>query len=113
MVLNNAVKVKGKLRGVLLSPGSFKCFGSPSQTAFDSSKFQRSVSWSVCSNFNICNNFFNIQDSNLIFRMHVYLIEVHILSGKRSRLSFKVRGQIFVAKIAHFINTFAILKIAT
>ncbi|KAH3768340.1 hypothetical protein DPMN_169552 [Dreissena polymorpha] len=33
-----------------------------------------------------------IEDSNLIFGMHVYLMELHILSGERSRSSFKVRG---------------------
>ena len=59
--------------------------------------------------------FCNIEDSNLIFGMHVYLMELHILSGERlrSRSSFKVRVQIYVAQIAYFMNTFAILKIAT
>ena len=54
-----------------------------------------SVSPSVCSseNFNIGHNFCNIEDSNLIFGMHVYLMELHILSGERSRSSFKVKGQ--------------------
>ncbi|KAH3869449.1 hypothetical protein DPMN_032618 [Dreissena polymorpha] len=28
---------------------------------------------------------------NLIFGMHMYLMELHILSGERSRSSFKVR----------------------
>ena len=39
--------------------------------------------------------------------MHVYLMELHILSGERSRSrsSFKVRGQIYVAQIANFMNT--------
>ena len=62
-----------------------------------------------------CNNFCYIEDSNFIFGMHMYLMKLHILSGERSRSrsSFKVRGQIYVAKIAHFMNTFAILKIAT
>ncbi len=46
------------------------------------------VGWSVCANFNIGHNFFNIEDSNLIFGMHVYLMELHILSGERSRSSF-------------------------
>ena len=55
----------------------------------------------------------NIEDSNLIFCMHVYLMELQIFSGERSRSSFKVRGQIYVALIAYFMNTFAILKIAT
>ena len=64
-------------------------------------------------NFNVCHNFGNIKDSNLIFGMHVYLMELHILSGERSRSSFNVRGQIYVAQIAYFMNTFAILKIAT
>ena len=64
-------------------------------------------------NLNISYNFCNIEDSNLIFGMHVYLMELLILSGERSRSSFKVRGQIYVAQIAYFMNTFAILKIAT
>ena len=34
----------------------------------------------VCAHFNICNNFCNIEGNNFIFDMHVYLIEVHILS---------------------------------
>ncbi len=44
---------------------------------------------------NIGHNFFDIEDSNLIFGMHVYLIKLHILSGgsSSSRLSFKVKGQ--------------------
>jgi len=29
--------------------------------------------------------FCNIEDSNLIFGMHVYLMGLHILSGERSR----------------------------
>jgi len=45
--------------------------------------------------------------------MHVYLMELHILGGERSRSSFKVRGQIYVGKIAHLVLTFAILKIST
>ena len=78
-----------------------------------------SVSLSVCQsvrlseNLNFGHNFCNIEDRNLIFGMHVYRMELHILSGKRSRSSFKVRGQIYVAQIAYFMNTFAILKIAT
>jgi len=44
-------------------------------------------------NFNIGHHFFNIEDSNLIFGMHVYLMELHILEGERSRSSFKVKGQ--------------------
>ncbi|XP_052256979.1 general transcription factor IIE subunit 2-like isoform X1 [Dreissena polymorpha] len=32
------------------------------------------------------------RDSNLIFGMHVYLMELPILSGERSRSSFKVKG---------------------
>jgi len=45
------------------------------------------------SNFNICHNFCNIEDSNLIFGMHGYLMELHNLSGERYRSSFKVKGQ--------------------
>ena len=74
------------------------------------------VGWSVglfAPTLTFCNNFCYIEDSNFIFGMHVYLMKLHILSGERSRSSFKVRGQIYVAKIAHFMNTFAILKIAT
>jgi len=37
--------------------------------------------------------FCNIEDSNLMFGMHVYLMELHILSDERSRSSFKVKGQ--------------------
>ena len=44
-------------------------------------------------NFNIGHNFCNIEDSNLMFGMHVYLMELHILSAERSRSSFKVKGQ--------------------
>jgi len=40
-----------------------------------------------------CHNFCNIEDSNFIFGMHVYLMELHILSGERSRSSFKVKGK--------------------
>ncbi|KAH3887665.1 hypothetical protein DPMN_011683 [Dreissena polymorpha] len=50
--------------------------------------------------FNICNNFCNIEDRNLIFGMHVYLMEMHILSGERSRSSFKVKDQIYSFKAA-------------
>jgi hypothetical protein len=38
-------------------------------------------------------NFCNIEDSNLIFGMHVYLMKLHILSGERSRSSFKVKSK--------------------
>jgi hypothetical protein len=38
-------------------------------------------------------NFLNIEDSNLIFGMHVYLMKLHILSGERSRSSFKVKSK--------------------
>jgi hypothetical protein len=69
--------------------------------------FALSVGLFVClcvcvfaSNFNICHNFCNIADSNLIFGMHVYLMELHILSGERSRSSFKVKGQIYCFKAA-------------
>ena len=46
-------------------------------------------------NFKIAHNFCNIEDRNLIFGMHVYLMRLHILSGGslRSRSSFKVKGQ--------------------
>ena len=74
------------------------------------------VCWSVClfaPALTFCNNFCYIEDSNFIFGMHVYLMKLHILSGERSRSSFKVRGKIYVAQIAYFMNTFAILKIAT
>ena len=50
------------------------------------------------SNFNIGQTFCNIEDSNLIFGMHVYLMELHILSVERSRSSFKVKGQIYGSK---------------
>jgi hypothetical protein len=45
---------------------------------------------------NVGHNFCNIEDSNLIFGMHVYLMNPHILSGgsSRSRSFFKVKGQI-------------------
>ena len=54
-----------------------------------------SVSLSVrpSENFNIGHNFCIIEDSNFIFGMHVYLMELHILSGERSRSSFKVKGK--------------------
>jgi len=42
---------------------------------------------------NIGHNFFNIEDSNLIFGVHVYLMKLHILSGGGSRSSFKVKGK--------------------
>ena len=44
-------------------------------------------------NFNIGHKFSNIEDSNLKFGMHVYLIKLHVLSGERSRSSFKVKIQ--------------------
>jgi len=51
--------------------------------------------YGVCpsENFNIGHNFFNIEDSNLIFGVHVYLMKLHILSGGGSRSSFKVKGK--------------------
>ena len=57
------------------------------------------VGWFVClfaSYLNIGPNFCNIEDSNLIFGMLVYLMVLHILSGERSRSrsSLKVKGQI-------------------
>ena len=54
-----------------------------------------SVCLSVCpsENFNIGHYFCNIEDSNLIFGINVYLMELHILNGDRSRSSFKVKGQ--------------------
>ena len=56
-----------------------------------------SVRLSVCpsENFNIGHNFCNIEGSNFIFGMHVYLMELHILSGKwsSSRSSFQVKGK--------------------
>jgi hypothetical protein len=53
--------------------------------------FELSVCPSVSpsENFNIGHNFCNIEDSNLIFGMHVYLEELHILSGERSRSKVK------------------------
>ena len=50
---------------------------------------------SASENFNIGLNFFNIEDSNLVFGMHVSLMKLHILSGgsSRSRSSFKDKGQ--------------------
>jgi len=50
------------------------------------------VCWLVCANINICYNFCHIAHSYLIFGMHVYLMDLHILSGEwsRSRSSFKV-----------------------
>ena len=47
------------------------------------------------SNFNIGHNFCTIKDSNLIFGVHVYLMELDILSGERPRSSFNVKGQIY------------------
>jgi len=60
------------------------------------------------SHFYIYHNLCNIKDSNLIFGMHVFLMELHILSGERSRSksSFKVKGQGQRSNLA-------ILKIAT
>ena len=46
-----------------------------------------------------CHSFCNIEDSNFIFGMHVYLMELHILSGERSRSSFKVKGQNIPRKV--------------
>ena len=43
-------------------------------------------------------NFCNIEDSNVIFGMHVFLMELHILSGERSKSSFKVKAQIYGSK---------------
>ena len=39
-------------------------------------------------NFNIGHNFFNIEDSNFIFGMDVYLMQLHILSGGRSKVKY-------------------------
>jgi len=50
------------------------------------------VSPSVCLSVNVGHNFCNIEDCNLIFGMHVYLMELHSLSGERLRSSFKVKG---------------------
>ncbi len=54
-------------------------------------------------NFNLGHNICNIEDSNLIFGMHVYLMELHILSGERSRSmsSFKVKGNIYGDMVFH------------
>jgi len=53
-----------------------------------------SVCHGVCLslNFYLCHNFCNIEDIDLIFGMHVYLMELHILSGERLRSSFKFKG---------------------
>ena len=66
-----------------------------------------SVRLSVCpsENFNIGHNFCNIEGSNFIFGMHVYLMELHILSGERSRSSFKVKGQIHGSKLLNRIHS--------
>jgi hypothetical protein len=49
----------------------------------------------VCrKNLNLGHKFCNIEDSNLIFGMHVYLMELQLLSGEKSRSSFKVKGKI-------------------
>ncbi len=37
--------------------------------------------------------FCNVDHSNLIFAMHVYLMVLHILSGEWLRSSFKVKGK--------------------
>ena len=62
---------------------------------------QRSIIWVKIAHFG--HNFCNIQHSNLVFGMHVYLIELHILSGERSRLSFKVKvkGHFFLNSKLH------------
>jgi len=46
-------------------------------------------------NFYVGHNLCNIEDSNLIFGMHVDLMKLHVLSGEssRSRSSFKVEGK--------------------
>jgi len=61
----------------------------------------RSNIWVKIADFHV--HFCNIEDSNLIFGMHVYLMELHILSGKRlrSRSSFKVKGQIYGDIVFH------------
>jgi hypothetical protein len=43
-------------------------------------------------------NFYVTSDINLMFGMHVYLMELHILSDERSRSSFKVKGQMYFFK---------------
>jgi hypothetical protein len=50
----------------------------------------------------LCRKFCNIEDSNLIVGMHVYLMELHILSDERSMpmSSFKVKCQIYGFKEA-------------
>jgi len=50
--------------------------------------------------FIIGHNFWNLEDRILIFGMHVYLMELHILCGQRSRSSFKVKDQIYGFKAA-------------
>ena len=63
-----------------------QCQGHPSRSKV---KYMWSKSLILCKLL----QYFNIQDSNLIFGMHVYLMELHIWSGERSRSSFKVKGQ--------------------
>jgi len=48
------------------------------------------VELSVCpsKNLNVGHNFCNIEKSNLIFGMHVYLIKLHILNGDSIKILF-------------------------
>jgi len=71
-------------------------FYAPGRVAYSSWTVSMSVCPSVRKKINVGHNFCNIEDSNLIFVMHVYLMNPHILSGgsSRSRSFFKVKGQI-------------------
>ena len=74
------------------------------------------VFWLVCwfaSNFNIGHNFCNIEDRNLIFGMHVYLMELHILSGEGSRSSFNVKGRIYGGGGGHSVSHTHLVKTKT
>ncbi|KAH3784027.1 hypothetical protein DPMN_161977 [Dreissena polymorpha] len=76
----------------LLSPGKLQLFMSPTHYSGGHIVFALSVCW-FAPTLTFCHNFCNIEDSNFIFGMHVYLMELHILSGERSRSSFKVKGK--------------------
>jgi hypothetical protein len=53
---------------------------------------------SVC--HNLGHNFCNIDDSNLIFGMHVYLMGLHILSGERSRSRSSLKVKTYLSKLS-------------
>ena len=68
----------------------------------------------VCTNFNIDHNFCNIEDINFIFGRHLYLMELHILSGERSRSrsSFKVKVK-YMGQNDNFCNIEDTTNVAT